>query len=51
MPDLDYDLFVMGVGSGELRASRIAAGFGARVAIAEQYRVGGNCPPVKGGAE
>jgi len=43
MPDFDYDLFVIGAGSGGLRASRIAAGFGARVAIAERYRVGGTC--------
>lgn len=39
----DYDLFVIGAGSGGVRASRIAAGFGARVAIVEQYRVGGTC--------
>jgi glutathione reductase (NADPH) len=39
----DYDLLVIGAGSGGVRASRIAAGFGARVAIVEQYRVGGTC--------
>ena len=39
----DYDLFVIGAGSGGVRAARIAAGFGARVAIAEEYRVGGTC--------
>jgi glutathione reductase (NADPH) len=39
----DYDLFVIGAGSGGVRASRIAAGFGARVAIAENSRVGGTC--------
>jgi len=39
----DYDLFVIGGGSGGVRASRIAAGFGARVAVAEDYRVGGTC--------
>ena len=39
----DHDLFVIGAGSGGVRASRIAAGFGARVAIAEHYRVGGTC--------
>lgn len=39
----DYDLFVIGAGSGGVRASRIAAGFGARVAVAEEYRVGGTC--------
>jgi len=43
MTQHDYDLFVIGAGSGGVRASRIAAGFGARVAIAEQYRVGGTC--------
>ncbi len=41
--DYDYDLFVIGAGSGGVRASRIAAGFGARVAVAEEYRVGGTC--------
>src|SRR5688572_21869122 len=41
--DYDYDLFVIGAGSGGVRASRIAASFGARVAIAEQHRVGGTC--------
>lgn len=39
----DYDLFVIGAGSGGVRASRIATGFGARVAVAEHYRVGGTC--------
>ena len=39
----DYDLFVIGAGSGGVRAARIAAGYGARVAIAEEYRVGGTC--------
>lgn len=39
----DYDLFVIGAGSGGVRASRIAAGFGARVAVAEEFRVGGTC--------
>ena len=43
MPDFDYDLFVIGAGSGGVRASRVAAGFGARVAIAENSRVGGTC--------
>lgn len=41
--DYDYDLFVIGAGSGGVRASRIASGFGARVAVAEEYRVGGTC--------
>lgn len=39
----DYDLFVIGAGSGGVRASRIASGFGARVAVAEEFRVGGTC--------
>ena len=43
MSDFDYDLFVIGAGSGGVRAARIAAGHGAKVAIAEEYRVGGTC--------
>lgn len=39
----DFDLFVIGAGSGGVRASRVAAGHGARVAIAEEHRVGGTC--------
>jgi len=39
----DYDLFVIGAGSGGVRAARIAATHGAKVAIAEEYRVGGTC--------
>jgi glutathione reductase (NADPH) len=39
----DVDLFVIGAGSGGVRAARIAAGHGARVMIAEEYRVGGTC--------
>jgi glutathione reductase (NADPH) len=39
----DYDLFVIGAGSGGVRAGRIAAKHGARVAVAEEYRVGGTC--------
>jgi glutathione reductase (NADPH) len=39
----DYDLFVIGAGSGGVRASRVAAAYGARVAVAEEYRVGGTC--------
>jgi glutathione reductase (NADPH) len=39
----DYDLFVIGGGSGGVRASRIASLAGARVAIAEEYRMGGTC--------
>ena len=39
----DYDLFVIGAGSGGVRAARVAAAHGARVAIAEEYKVGGTC--------
>lgn len=39
----DYDLFVIGAGSGGVRAARMSATHGARVAIAEEYRVGGTC--------
>ena len=39
----DYDLFVIGGGSGGVRAARIAAGYGAKVALAEEYRMGGTC--------
>jgi len=39
----DYDLFVIGAGSGGVRAARMAALSGARVAIAEEHRVGGTC--------
>ena len=39
----DFDLFVIGAGSGGVRASRIASAHGARVAIAEEYKVGGTC--------
>jgi glutathione reductase (NADPH) len=41
--DYDYDLFVIGAGSGGVRASRIAGGHGAKVAIAEEHRYGGTC--------
>ena len=43
MSQFDYDLFVIGAGSGGVRAARVASGYGARVAIAEEYRVGGTC--------
>jgi glutathione reductase (NADPH) len=43
MSQFDYDLFVIGGGSGGVRAARIAAGYGAKVAIAEEYRFGGTC--------
>jgi glutathione reductase (NADPH) len=39
----EVDLFVIGAGSGGVRAARIAAGYGASVMIAEEYRVGGTC--------
>jgi glutathione reductase (NADPH) len=41
--DFDYDLFVIGAGSGGVRAARMAASFGARVAIAEDRYMGGTC--------
>ncbi len=43
MSDYDFDLFVIGAGSGGVRAARIAALNGAKVAIAEQDRIGGTC--------
>src|ERR1700735_4727538 len=43
MSDHDVDLFVIGGGSGGVRAARIAAQHGARVMLAEEYRVGGTC--------
>jgi glutathione reductase (NADPH) len=43
MAEFDTDLFVIGGGSGGVRAARIAAGYGARVMLAEEYRVGGTC--------
>ena len=43
MPNYDVDLFVIGAGSGGVRAARVSAGYGARVMIAEEYRVGGTC--------
>ena len=41
--NFDYDLFVIGAGSGGVRAARVAAKYGAKVAVAEEYRVGGTC--------
>jgi len=41
--DFDYDLFVIGGGSGGVRAARVAAAAGARVALAEESRMGGTC--------
>ena len=43
MTDFDFDLFVIGGGSGGVRAARIAAQHGARVGLAEEYRYGGTC--------
>ena len=43
MSEYDYDLFTIGAGSGGVRASRVSAAHGAKVAIAEEYRVGGTC--------
>src|SRR5665811_2042338 len=43
MSDHDVDLFVIGAGSGGVRAARIASSYGASVMIAEEYRVGGTC--------
>jgi glutathione reductase (NADPH) len=43
MSDFDLDFFVIGGGSGGVRAARIAAGYGARVMVAEEHRVGGTC--------
>ncbi len=43
MADYDCDLFVIGAGSGGVRAARLAAMTGARVTVAEEYRVGGTC--------
>ncbi|HET7847842.1 MAG TPA: glutathione-disulfide reductase [Pseudolabrys sp.] len=43
MADYDVDLFVIGAGSGGVRAARIASSHGARVMIAEEFRVGGTC--------
>ncbi|MBR1295945.1 glutathione-disulfide reductase [Bradyrhizobium sp. AUGA SZCCT0042] len=43
MAEYDVDLFVIGGGSGGVRAARIAAGYGAKVMVAEEYRMGGTC--------
>ena len=43
MADYDYDLFVIGAGSGGVRAARLTALSGKRVAVAEEHRVGGTC--------
>jgi len=43
MSDYDFDLFVIGAGSGGVRAARVSAAHGAKVAIAEEFRIGGTC--------
>ena len=43
MPDYDYDLFVIGAGSGGVRSARLAAQLGKRVAVAEESKPGGTC--------
>ena len=43
MSVFDYDLFIIGAGSGGVRAARVAGKLGAKVAISEEYRVGGTC--------
>jgi glutathione reductase (NADPH) len=43
MADYDYDLFVIGGGSGGVRAARVSAAHGAKVALAEEHKVGGTC--------
>jgi glutathione reductase (NADPH) len=43
MTDFDFELFVIGAGSGGVRAARIAASHGASVAVAEEFRIGGTC--------
>ena len=43
MAEYDYDLFVIGAGSGGVRAARLASELGQRVGIAEEYRIGGTC--------
>ena len=43
MADFDVDLFVIGAGSGGVRAARIAAGYGKKIMVAEEFRIGGTC--------
>lgn len=43
MADYNFDLFTIGAGSGGVRASRVAAAHGAKVAVAEEHKVGGTC--------
>ena len=43
MADYDFDLYVIGAGSGGVRAARISANYGAKVGIAEERYLGGTC--------
>ena len=43
MAEYDYDLFTIGAGSGGVRASRIAASYGAKTAVVEERYLGGTC--------
>ena len=43
MAEYDFDLFIIGAGSGGVRAARLASKLGKKVAIAEEYRFGGTC--------
>src|SRR5438128_5576232 len=43
MAQYDFDLFTIGAGSGGVRASRVSAGYGAKVAVAEEHYLGGTC--------
>ena len=43
MPEYDYDLYVIGAGSGGVRCARMWASYGARVAVAEERYLGGTC--------
>ena len=43
MPTYDFDLVTIGAGSGGVRATRMAAQYGAKAAVVEEYRVGGTC--------
>jgi glutathione reductase (NADPH) len=43
MAEFDVDLFVIGAGSGGVRAARVAAGYGAKLMVAEEFRIGGTC--------
>jgi len=43
LAEYDFDLFIIGAGSGGVRAARLASKLGKKVAIAEEYRFGGTC--------